>query len=397
MARNTGPRALVIDGDAVSGTLLCAQLGLAGYATELVGTSEEAAHAFRRDAFDVVLLDMDIGGSGVLESARHIKAISAESFTPVLVVADATEMVSVPAAIEAGADDFVLLPVDLGVLSAKLTAMTRMRDLNRRARLLYERVLVDQELAREVFDRVVSTGAPPVEGLSSRLVPAEVFSGDILLAARSPGGVLHILFGDFTGHGLAAALGAIPVASVLRAMAFKDLPGATVLAEINRKLNDVMPRGSFLAALYIEVSPDARRLKVANCAMPALRVCNGERIRQRLPSGHYSLGIVRELDFSDAFVDVAVDAGDTLVMVSDGVAEAVDADGGLFGEARLEAIAVSALRAGRDIPAAVLEALRTYRGPVPLNDDVSIASLRLEEAAVPPHTAFDGGSAAVGG
>ena len=50
------------------------------------------------------------------------------------------------------------------------------------------------------------------EGLAPNLSPATTFNGDILLTAYPPSGHLHVLLGDFTGHGLSATIGALPAA-----------------------------------------------------------------------------------------------------------------------------------------------------------------------------------------
>ena len=54
------------------------------------------------------------------------------------------------------------------------------------------------------------------------LSPVSIFNGDLLLATRTPSGSLYVMLGDFTGHGLPAAVGAIPVAEVFMGWQRKD-------------------------------------------------------------------------------------------------------------------------------------------------------------------------------
>ncbi len=66
--------------------------------------------------------------------------------------------------------------------------------------------------------------------------PVEKSNGDLLLAAARPDGVHHVLIGDFTGHGLSAAIGGPMAEDIFYAMTAKGLPLEEILLEINRKL-----------------------------------------------------------------------------------------------------------------------------------------------------------------
>ena len=70
-----------------------------------------------------------------------------------------------------------------------------------------EHLLTEQRVAKAVFDKVAHSGclsAPNIRYLQS---PFALFNGDLLLAAFKPSGGMHVLLGDFTGHGLPAAIG----------------------------------------------------------------------------------------------------------------------------------------------------------------------------------------------
>ena len=89
------------------------------------------------------------------------------------------------------------------VLSAKVKAMERIRTLHQDTRMLYSRMQRDEEIAEQVFTRAVIAGNVALEHIRSLLKPASVFSGDLMLTAFAPSHDLHVLLGDFTGHGLA--------------------------------------------------------------------------------------------------------------------------------------------------------------------------------------------------
>jgi CheY-like chemotaxis protein len=261
-------RALVVDDDVTGRAFLRALLKRAGYAVEVAPDGETALQMFRPDAYDVVFMDMMMPGMDGVETTLRIKQLADEIFTPVIFVTGAGDEESLVRAMDAGGDDFLTKPVTAGVLLAKLGAMQRIRALHERTRTLYARVVEDQEHAREVFERAVSARAVSSPALRSRLIPADVFSGDMLLSSRTPDGGLMVMVGDFTGHGLAAALGAVPAAEAFRLTVGAGHPAARVLAEINRRLADSLPRGHFLAAGIAYVDPYLGSVTLANCGLP---------------------------------------------------------------------------------------------------------------------------------
>ncbi len=374
------PRALVVDDDVTGRAFLRALLRRAGYAVEVAPDGETALQMFRPDAYDVVFMDMMMPGMDGVETTSHIKASAGNIFTPVIFVTGAGDEESLVRAMDAGGDDFLTKPVTAGVLLAKLRAMQRIRALHERTRTLYARVIDDQEHAREVFERAVSARAVSSPALRSRLIPADVFSGDMLLSARTPDGGLMVMVGDFTGHGLAAALGAVPAAEAFRSTAGAGHSALRVLEEINRRLADALPRGHFLAAGIAHVDPHLRSVMLANCGLPPLLLCGRDGVRERVRSSCLALGIDGDATYADGFRSLAVAEGERLVFTSDGVTEAGNASGAQFGDDRLEELLARLAGGNHDAPAEVMAALDVFRDGTPFADDVSVVEMVFEPA-----------------
>jgi serine phosphatase RsbU (regulator of sigma subunit) len=79
----------------------------------------------------------------------------------------------------------------------------------------------EQEIAQSVFINAIQGNNISNPNIKATIRPAGTFSGDMLLSAYSPSRDLYFLIGDFTGHGLSAALGAMPVSEVFHAMTSK--------------------------------------------------------------------------------------------------------------------------------------------------------------------------------
>jgi CheY-like chemotaxis protein len=379
MSEPSLPVALVVDDASTSRIFLRALLKRAGYAVETAASGEEALARFVPGKFEIVFMDIVMPGIDGIQTARTLKGRCGDIFTPVIFVTGEGDEGSLVRAIEAGGDDFLTKPVTPAVLLAKLQAMARIRAVHERTRLLYARVIEDQEIAKEVFDRAVGRRAVVSPDLRFRLIPAEVFSGDILLSALSPTGRLFVLVGDFTGHGLTAALGAMPVSDAFRAMVALDMPVEAILGELNRKVADALPRGHFLAASLMSVGPDLNTISVANCGMPDLLLCGPQGVRAHIRADSLALGILEDASFGAAVRSLPIERGERLVFASDGVTEAANADGAAFGEARLEALLAEPDEKNAGAAALVSAALDRFRGATPFADDASVVEIRFTD------------------
>ncbi len=128
----------------------------------------------------------------------------------------------------AGGDDFLSKPYNSVILRAKITALERMRQLHvtmqeqRDEIAQYNaRLLREQQAAKDIFDSVAHSGCLAARNIRHLISPLAVFNGDVVLAARNPAGSMYVLFGDFTGHGLTASIGAMPLAEIFYGMTQK--------------------------------------------------------------------------------------------------------------------------------------------------------------------------------
>jgi CheY-like chemotaxis protein len=369
--------ALVADDDPSSRLALQSLLARVGYEVLLAVDGAQAVEQFASHGAGMVFMDLHLPGSDGLGAARRIKALAGPEFVPVIFVSGADDTADLVRGIDAGGDDFLTRPVDERVLRAKVLAFERIRSLHRRSERLHARARADWEVAQALLGEVVMGANPRSPALHAELMPTDVFSADIHLAEYSPSGDLNVLLGDFTGHGLAAALAALPTAETFRSMTVKGFAPQQILLEMNRKLAAQLPVGKFLAATFVQVSRSLRRIWVANCGMPDVLVLGARAIRERLRSSSLPLGIQPELDLSDCVRLVSVAPGERLLLTSDGVHEAVNARGEQFGRARLERVAAHHAAGDAVSALGVARALDAFRDGEPIPDDASLVEIRL--------------------
>jgi CheY-like chemotaxis protein len=382
-------KALVVDDDASARFMLKSLLTRCGYEVAIATHGRDAIDMFMDDPSDIVFMDLYMPHMDGLEAAQRIKALSVREFVPVIFVSGAAETQDLVRGIEAGGDDFLTKPYDEAVLKAKIRALERIRTLHRNSARLHERARADWDVAQSLLAEVVMGGNPRTSALHVDLTPTDAFSADVALAAYSPSGDMNILLGDFTGHGLAAALAALPTAEIFRSMTAKGFAPQQILLEVNRKLKAQLPVGKFFAAAFLQVSDSLEHVWVANCGMPDVLVLGPDGVRERIRSSALPLGVQADLDLGACMRLVHVRRGERILMTSDGIHEAMNDRGEQFGAERLERAAV--LPSGLSAAQRVKTALDDFRGSEPIADDSSLVEVQLVPELFAPRTHADAG------
>ncbi len=373
--RNRGT-ALIADDELSNRIILKSLLKKNGYEVITAIDGSDAVSKFCQHGADLVFMDVMMPIMDGYESARKIKAISANHFIPIIFLTAMTDEDSLAHCIEVGGDDFLTKPLNHTLLHAKILAMERIRDLHRDLYQLYGRMQRDEEIAEQVFSRAVLAGNVAFEHIHTLSRPAAIFSGDILLTCFSPSNNLHILLGDFTGHGLAAALGALPVSEAFRSMSAKGFTPAQILSTINEKLANMLPTGMFLATQYVTIDHDLEHITVCNCGMPDLLILDGDNnsIKQRITSSSLPLGIDSTLSLQESMKVYPIKPGDRVLLATDGVSEAQNTRGELFGQARIEEL-IKTQKNGGFVLDTITQQLEKFCGDAAQNDDITAAEI----------------------
>lgn len=374
--------ALVVDDDATNRMILAGIMRRLGFEVAQAGDGEEAVAFVRQQIPAIVLMDVMMPRMDGFEATRRIRTLITDEYVPILFLTalDGTDDLS--RCIEVGGDDFFLKPYEPRLLEAKLVAIQRNIDLHRRIReqrdelARYQaRLKTDMEIAASIFSTIWKRQALSAGNVRFHLQPVETMNGDLILGCITPSGGRCYLVGDFTGHGLPAAMCAMRVADIFYSMAGKGFSLSEIVTELNEKLVSVLPIDRFFAACLIELDAEGTGLTVWNGGMPDLVVFDGDNAEvARVPSRNLPLGVLdnAHLEFSTERVAVGTDY--RLLAYSDGLVEAHGADGELFGPERVDAV-VAAAPAGANLVERLLTALDEHLGERALHDDVSILEI----------------------
>ncbi len=388
---------LVADDNPADRMILCRLVERLGHRVCQAEHGQQAVELFLQQSPDIVLLDALMPVMDGFEAACQIKQHAGEDLVPIIFLTSLTETDALVKCLEAGGDDFLTKPYNPVILEAKIRAFRRMREMHQTLQsqrdviaAQHAGLLRDQELAKIVFDRVAHAGALDDVNLRYLQSAYAMFNGDILLAAHRPSGEMHLLLGDFTGHGLSAAIGAMPLAEVFYAMTAKGFALRDILLELNAKLGSILPVGIFCCAVLIELNPAKGLVEVWNGGLPEVVILGREgQLLQRVPSVNLPLGVASRARFNPEPVVMVMHPGERLLCWTDGVIECRNAAGEQFGEQGvLQAITAHAGRPDALFDG-LLAALEHFHGSP--EDDISLLQVvmpKRDEQCLPAPVAI---------
>jgi DNA-binding response OmpR family regulator len=378
-------RVLVADDNAVDRKLLSTIVRKAGYEVIDAVSGTDALEKYYSERPDLVLLDALMPDKDGFEVAQEIKAHDADGFVPIVFLTSLTDANELARCLDAGGDDFLSKPYNRVILEAKLNALQRVREVHHTVQAQRDEIarhhmqlVADQEAAKAVFDNVAHSGRLDADYIQHLISPLALFNGDVLLAATNPANDLYLLMGDFTGHGLAAAIGAMPLADVFYGMTAKGFTLGEIARECNRKLGTVLPSGYFCCAVMVIVDFNRGTTEYWNGGIPSayLRRAGSDEVVQ-LASTHLPLGIVSSEQFNRDTQVVEVAPDDRLMFATDGLIEARDDAGALFGSERLEKI-LSTSTPGR-LFNTVRQRVYAHMGDQGREDDLTMVEIKVVE------------------
>jgi len=383
---------LIIDDTETNRMVLAAMLLKDGHIVSEAANGQEGVALFEREQPDLVIMDIMMPVLDGYEATALIKQRSGDRFTPVIFLTGMTDEADLAKCIAHGGDDFLTKPYSQVLLRAKIEALSRIRALHalvtaQNAELLTRRKQDEgeQEVAHAIFQKILREGYLEHPNLTWRLSPAELLSGDVLLAAPTPHGLLHVMIGDFTGHGLSAAVAAVPVAEAFYSMTQSGFGIGSIAAEINHKLRLILPTNLFCAACLLEWDPAGRRITVWNGGMPDGLVVRPQKgLVRRLHSRHLPLSLLEEKQFDASTDTMEVQTGDRIFLYSDGLIEARNAAGEMFGRDRLEQQILQAEHSPASLCERIQEELTRFCEGEPAHDDIALVQLTCDPAVSPP-------------
>lgn len=379
------PRAsiLVVDDTRANLRFLANILTLQGYTVRPAINGTMALSSAQAKPPDLILLDILMPDMNGYEVCAKLKADPATRDIPVIFLSALNEVLDKVRAFDIGGVDYITKPFQVEEVVVRVETHLALRNLQRcleekNEQLQKEIAAREQELALagQIQASFLTTTLPDIPGwqLSMTLKPARIMSGDFYDVHALPNGDLGVLIADVVDKGVGAALYMALSCTLFRTYAAEyPTQPERVISAVNQRILADTGANSFITAFYGVLDPATGVLTYCNAGHnPPYwikhRAC-GE--IQPLTGTGTPLGIFDDRSWTQETTQLA--PGDVLVLYTDGVTDAQNAQASFFDEERLRASVQANLgRSAREIQDAILEDIFEFVGQAPQLDDIAL-------------------------
>jgi len=252
-----------------------------------------------------------------------------------------------------------------------------------RDRVKVARIEEELNLAHQIQQTFLQNDFPSLPRCDVHAVnlPSRQVGGDYYDVVPVPDGSFLVAIADVAGKGVPAALLSSMLQAALRTQAYSVESPAAILRNINALVYRSTAVHQFATFFLARVSADGRRMTYANAGhnWPAILRADGS--REWLQCGGTILGIMEDVAMDEAMLELS--SGDLLVFYTDGISEATNAEGELYGEERLVDFVAALPRAlnPEAIAMSILREIERHLDRLEAQDDRTLVVLRVREAA----------------
>ena len=366
------PRALIVDDQQDILEALHLLLKNEGYETELVNSPRAVIESLKVRNFDLLLMDLNYArdttsGQEGLDLVARVQEI--DKTLPIIVM---TAWGTVPLAVETmrrGVRDFVQKPWENAQLVAKLNAQVQW---SRTERERQRREQIEMEDARDIERRLLPGEIPQLSGyeISGSWQPASMVGGDYFDVLTLGDQRAGICIADVVGKGVPAALLMSNLQAALRAAGPENLPTNKLAAKLNQSISQHLAEGKFITFFYGVLDGPDKTLTYTNAGHNPPVLMHADGSHSRLEQGGAALGLFENWNFESGSANLK--SGDRLVLYTDGLTEATNAQGEEYGETRLlELIRENRGGSGSELHAKITQDVNDFSGGT-LNDDATL-------------------------
>jgi two-component system, sensor histidine kinase ChiS len=374
-------RVLVIDDDPVVCRSARVILEQQGYAVECSGGAAAGIALAREMLPDIILLDIHMTDLGGMETCTLLRRSPGLAQVPVMFFSSAAKEQCIEQGFRAGAHDYIEKPFTPAELLARVGNLTRLARYEQSLRgalseLRAKNDLLSKELdaARRVQWAMLPASSSPHPSIRSAVLyePVAGVGGDLYDLELAPEGSVRLMVADVSGHGVFAALLAAFFKMGYQVYSERESGPAAVLQSVHKEMcRSFESDGLFVTAFVGWLDPASGRFRYASAGhVPGLlRRTHAGRVERLLPTGPV-VGIIEETRFEER--ETRLRPGDGLLLLTDGIVEALNSRDEPYGLCRVEHIASRDTEA---VPAETLQHLRidldAFQGSTLPDDDLT--------------------------
>lgn len=396
---------LLVDDDSVTRRVLCALLRNQGHEVAEAPDGERGWQLVQETDISFVVSDWMMPGLAGVDLCRRIRAAALNRYIYVILCTSRGERSDLIEGMDAGADDFLVKPVQADELRVKVRAGERVLRLQQglaeknqelariNSQLHSSHKLIEDDLKAAAWMQQTLLPPPALEanGLRChwRFEPSGYVAGDIFNFFEMDDGQVGFYLLDVSGHGVPAAMLSVTLSMVLtpdvtRGSPLKRLNPQTQQPEVLRPdavIRDLNVRfqskdDRYFTMIYGLIDPAASTLRIAQAGHPGPILIRNHGQLRTLGTGGMPVGLWKDIEF-DCF-ELPISPGDRLLLYSDGVTECLNPGGEAFGEERLLGYLSTRTTEPMDaLLGGILKELGNWRMHPESADDISLLAIDI--------------------
>jgi sigma-B regulation protein RsbU (phosphoserine phosphatase) len=317
---------LIVDDDDASRALLTRMLSSAGYNCRETSNAIAALKLVREEKPDVLLLDFKMPGMDGTDVLKQLRSDPNPDIAQLPVIMLTGHGESEVQCLQAGADDFVIKPIKIEVLRARIEAQLRVHSLRLQLqqqnkdleewRRNHER---DLAAARATQQSLIPSKPPQIPGwdIATCYRPVIEVGGDIYGWLPMKNGRWLFWIADATGHGASAALLTTLAKLLFHHGREQHEDPAAIMEAINNDLRGIFGGHSFMSAMCVLLDSQSGEAVVVGAGHPPLLVTRFGRGTEAIPSSVPPLGLMDTSQFTGTKLEL--NPGDAFTLYTDGL------------------------------------------------------------------------------
>jgi sigma-B regulation protein RsbU (phosphoserine phosphatase) len=307
--------------------------------------AENGAEALEKistvETIDLVLTDINMPVMDGLTLLSKINELNNKLLRSVIVSAYG-DMENIRTAMNRGAYDFIIKPIDLKDLEITIEKSLKEIELYKQAMATHNKlVALQQELdiANVIQTSILPKTFPPFPDrkefdIYAKMIPAKEVGGDLYDFFLIDKYRLAVVVGDVSGKGIASALLMAVCKTLIKATSYKGMPADSVLSEVNNIVAEESPSNMFITLFYGVLDTRSGAFEYSNAGHNSpFFISNEGKISQLKDVGGLLLGAMKDVGYQSNVV--MLKPGDSVFIFTDGITEAFNSNEEEFGEKRL--------------------------------------------------------------
>jgi sigma-B regulation protein RsbU (phosphoserine phosphatase) len=337
-----------------------------------------ALRSVEKSTPDLVLLDIVMPGLDGYEVCRRLRAHEPTREVPVMFLSSLEDVKNKAQGFEVGGNDYLTKPFEVLEIKARVRSLLKAKAY---ADAIREAMARDLRIAREIQMGILPadlTAATKGTGLDVHAIiePAREVGGDLYEVLRVSERRVVVALGDVSGKGIPAALFMAVTVTVLRTLARQIAEPDEILRRLNDELAEQNPRGMFVTLQCLVFDLEHERVSCAGAGHHQLAIVSpGRPPRLTCPSSGRPAGLMSLNPIER--VTLPLERGDTFVLFSDGVSEAMNREEDFYGEERLlAALATASGTTPAETLTRVLADVRAFTAGAKQSDDITLLAVQ---------------------